>query len=76
MGDTDGRPPLVITRKDRSAWLCTLPLDRFVDLIKIIQTYQRALDPQFHLIHAGPESPDQSESDSLESPATDDDPTT
>ncbi len=76
VGDTDGRPPLVITRKDRSAWLCTLPLDRFVDLIKIIQTYQRALDPQFHLIHAGPESPDQSGSHSLESPATDDDPTT
>jgi len=47
---TDGRPVLVISRKDRSEWLATMTVDQFKHLIGIIQEYQRALDPEFRVI--------------------------
>ena len=48
--ETDGRPPLVVSRKDRSVWLATMSLDRFIHLVRIIQEYQKALDPEFQIV--------------------------
>ncbi len=52
VSETDGRPPLVVSRKDRSVWLATMTLDRFVHLVRIIQEYQKALDPEFQIVTA------------------------
>ena len=56
--ETDGRPPLVVSRKDRSVWLATMSLDRFIHLVRIIQEYQKALDPEFQIVKAesGPQA--------------------
>lgn len=54
---TDGRPVLVVTRKDRSDWLCTMTLDQFKHLIEIIKEYQKAIDPEFRVIVGGSASP-------------------
>ncbi len=54
VADTDGRPPLVVTRKDRGPWLCTMTLERFQHLIGIIQEYQKAVDPEFQIVAAAP----------------------
>ncbi len=47
---TDGRPVLVVTRKDRSDWLATMTLEQFKHLIEIIKEYQKAIDPEFRVI--------------------------
>jgi hypothetical protein len=54
---TDGRPPLVITRKDRGQWLATLELDRFIHIIKILKEYQKALDPEFQIVSGASDHP-------------------
>jgi len=54
---TDGRPPLVITRKDRGQWLATLELDRFIHIIKILKEYQKALDPEFQIVSKASDHP-------------------
>ncbi len=69
--ETDGRPPLVVSRKDRSVWLATMSLERFIHLIRIIQEYQKALDPEFQIIKgaSGPRaSSDNSTSSAPEEP--------
>ena len=54
---TDGRPVLVVTRKDRSDWLATMTLEQFKHLIEIIKEYQKAIDPEFRVIVAASASP-------------------
>jgi hypothetical protein len=54
---TDGRPVLVVTRKDRSDWLATMTLEQFKHLIGIIKEYQKAIDPEFRVIVAASASP-------------------
>jgi len=69
--ETDGRPPLVVSRKDRSVWLATMSLERFIHLVRIIQEYQKALDPEFQIVSAasGPRaSNDSSRSSAPEEP--------
>jgi len=65
--ETDGRPPLVVSRKDRSVWLATMSLERFVHLVRIIQEYQKALDPEFQIVSG--ESDRRASDDSLRSSA-------
>ena len=74
--ETDGRPPLVISRKDRSVWLATMTLDRFIHLIRIIQEYQKALDPEFHIVRAESDRPASNDNPRPSTPeALDDEPT-
>ena len=64
--ETDGRPPLVVSRKDRSVWLATMSLERFIHLVRIIQEYQKALDPEFQIVKgaSGPQASDDTDSSS------------
>ena len=64
--ETDGRPPLVVSRKDRSVWLATMSLERFIHLVRIIQEYQKALDPEFQIVAgaSGPQASDDTDSSS------------
>ena len=71
--DTDGRPPLVISRKDRSVWLVTMTLERFMHLVQIIQEYQRALDPEFRIVTRRSDDQARSEEDPAAAPEADGD---
>jgi len=74
--ETDGRPPLVVSRKDRSVWLATMTLDRFIHLIRIIQEYQKALDPEFHIVKGASDRPASNDNPRPSTPeARDDEPT-
>ena len=69
VSETDGRPPLVISRKDRSVWLATMTLDRFIHLVRIIQEYQKALDPEFHIVTVASDPRASDDTDSSSAPA-------
>ena len=71
--DTDARPPLVVSRKDRSVWLVTMTLERFMHLVQIIQEYQRALDPEFRIVTRRSDDPARSEEDPAAAPGADGD---
>jgi hypothetical protein len=73
--ETDGRPPLVVSRKDRSVWLATMSLERFIHLVRIIQEYQKALDPEFQIVAAesGPRASDDSSTSSAPAEPDDED---
>ncbi len=68
VSETDGRPPLVVSRKDRSVWLATMTLDRFIHLVRIIQEYQKALDPEFQIVAAASDHPASDDTDSSSAP--------
>ena len=71
--ETDGRPPLVVSRKDRSVWLATMSLERFIHLVRIIQEYQKALDPEFQIVSAASGHPTSNDTDSSSAPEAGDD---
>ena len=73
VSETDGRPPLVVSRKDRSVWLATMTLDRFIHLVRIIQEYQKALDPEFHIVSAASDRPTSSDNPTSSAPGAGDD---
>lgn len=66
--ETDGRPPLVVSRKDRSVWLATMSLERFIHLVRIIQEYQKALDPEFQIVKGESGHPASNDTDSSAAP--------
>ncbi len=69
VSETDGRPPLVVSRKDRSVWLATMTLDRFIHLVRIIQEYQKALDPEFQIVTVASDPRASDDTDSSSVPA-------
>ena len=71
--ETDGRPPLVVSRKDRSVWLASMGLERFIHLVRIIQEYQKALDPEFQIVKVASGHPASSDSLTSSAPAEPDD---